>query len=34
MHPNMEPFSLDDAMALAEQMLIKNPAEIIGIPGL
>ena len=33
-HPNMEPFSLDDAMALAEQMLIKNPAEIIGIPGL
>lgn len=33
-HPNMEPFSLDDAMILAEKMLVKNPAEIIGIPGI
>ncbi|NLD42562.1 MAG: hypothetical protein GX657_03610 [Chloroflexi bacterium] len=33
-HPNMEPFTLDDAMILAEKMLVKNPAEIIGIPGL
>jgi glucuronate isomerase len=33
-HPNMEPFALDDALELAEAMLIGNPARIIGIPGL
>jgi len=33
-HPNMEPFTLDDAMTLAEKMLVRNPAEIIGIQGL
>jgi|YNPNPStandDraft_1061719.scaffolds.fasta_scaffold03618_3 glucuronate isomerase len=30
-HPNMEPFTLDDALELAEDMLLHNPAEIIGI---
>ncbi len=33
-HPNMEPFSLDDAMQMAEDMLLNNPARIIGIQGL
>jgi glucuronate isomerase len=33
-HPNMEPFTLDDALALAEDMLINNPARIIGIEGM
>jgi len=33
-HPNMEPFTLDDALALAEDLLIRNPARIIGIPNL
>jgi len=27
----MEPFTLDDALELAEDMLLNNPAEIIGI---
>lgn len=30
-HPNMDPFTLDDALALAEDLLINNPVEIIGI---
>ena len=30
-HPNMEPFTLDDAMVLAENVLVKNPARIMGI---
>jgi len=33
-HPNMEPFTLDDAMRMAEDLLIRNPARIIGIEGL
>jgi len=33
-HPNMEPFTLDDAMGMAEDLLINNPARIIGIEGL
>jgi len=33
-HPNMKPFTLDDAMELATEMLVGNPARIIGIPGL
>ena len=33
-HPNMEPFSLDDALEMAENLLIHNPARILGIPGL
>ncbi len=33
-HPNMELFGLDDAMALAEDMLINNPVRILGIEGL
>lgn len=32
-HPNMEPFSMDDALELAYQVLIENPARIIGIAG-
>ena len=30
-HPNMEPFTLDDALEMAEKMLITNPLGIIGI---
>jgi glucuronate isomerase len=30
-HPNMEPFTLDDALFLAEDLLINNPTEIMGI---
>ncbi len=33
-HPNMEPFSMDDALEMAESLLIDNPARILGIPGL
>ena len=33
-HPNMELFGLDDALELAEDMLIHNPIRIIGINGL
>lgn len=33
-HPNMEPFSMDDALEMAEGLLISNPAHILGIPGL
>jgi glucuronate isomerase len=32
-HPNMEPFVLDDAMEMAEDLLIRNPIRIIGIEG-
>ena len=34
LHPNMEEFTLDDALALAYAMLVENPARIIGIEGL
>jgi glucuronate isomerase len=30
-HPNMEAFSLDDALVMAEDMLINNPISIIGL---
>ena len=30
-HPNMDVFSMDDALALAEDMLLNNPARITGI---
>jgi glucuronate isomerase len=30
-HPNMEPFSLDDALAMAEDLLIDNPTRILGL---
>ena len=30
-HPNMEPFSLDDALAMAEDLLIHNPTRILGL---
>lgn len=30
-HPNMEPFTMDDALFLAEDLLINNPTEILGI---
>ncbi len=30
-HPNMEPFTMDDALFLAEDLLINNPTEIMGI---
>ncbi len=30
-HPNMEPFTLDDALALGKDLLINNPVRIIGI---
>jgi glucuronate isomerase len=30
-HPNMESFSLDEALCLAEDLLLNNPKEIIGI---
>jgi glucuronate isomerase len=30
-HPNMEAFSLDDALVLAEDMLINNPLRILGL---
>lgn len=33
-HPNMEPFTLDDALNLAEELLVRNPAHILGIEGL
>ena len=33
-HPNMEPFSLDAALELAEDLMINNPVRIIGIEGL
>jgi len=33
-HPNMEPFSMDDALEMAESLLIDNPARILGISGL
>jgi glucuronate isomerase len=33
-HPNMEPFGLDDALELAEALLIHNPIRVIGIDGL
>ncbi len=33
-HPNMEPFTLDDALDMAEDLLINNPARIIGIEGV
>lgn len=33
-HPNMEPFGLDDALEMATNMLIHNPMRIIGISGL
>lgn len=33
-HPNMEPFTVDDALELAESLLIVNPARILDIPGL
>lgn len=32
-HPNMDPFSMDEALEMAEDLLIRNPARIIGIPG-
>ena len=31
-HPNMAPFSVDDALELAESLLIVNPARILDIP--
>lgn len=34
LHPNMEEFTLDDALAMAYAMLVDNPARIIGIEGL
>lgn len=34
LHPNMEPCAMDDALELAENLLVKNPARIIGISGL
>jgi len=33
-HPNMVPFTLDDAMELAEGLLIKNPTRVLDVPGL
>lgn len=33
-HPNMEPFSQDDALEMAEDLLVRNPARILGIPEL
>ncbi|MBM3188717.1 MAG: hypothetical protein FJZ90_08355 [Chloroflexi bacterium] len=30
-HPNMEPFMLDDALEVAEDLLLANPARIIGL---
>lgn len=33
-HPNMEPFYLDDALETAQDLLLYNPARILGIPGL
>ena len=30
-HPNMERFTMDDALFIAEDLLINNPAEILGI---
>jgi glucuronate isomerase len=32
-HPNMEQFTTDDALELAEDILVGNPVRIIGIPG-
>jgi len=31
-HPNMEHFTMDDALEIAEEMLVHNPAHIIGFP--
>lgn len=31
-HPNMEPLAMDDALELAEDLLIKNPVRILNIP--
>jgi glucuronate isomerase len=33
-HPNMEPFTLDNALETAENLLIGNPMDILGIEGL
>ncbi|MFH1084884.1 MAG: glucuronate isomerase [Chloroflexota bacterium] len=33
-HPNMEAFAMDEALELGEDVLINNPARIIGIEGL
>jgi len=33
-HPNMEPFTLDQAMEMAEGLMIGNPARVLDIPGL
>jgi len=33
-HPNMDVWTMDDALELAEAVLLTNPARIIGIPGL
>lgn len=33
-HPNMEPFTLEDAMEMAEDLLINNPMRILGVQGL
>jgi len=30
-HPNMEPFTMDDALELAEDLLLTNPARIFGL---
>ena len=34
LHPNMEPFGLDEAMELAEDLLIGNPIRILDIEGV
>jgi len=31
-HPNMEPISFDEALLLAEDLLINNPVDIIELP--
>ena len=33
-HPNMEPFTMDDALEMGEDLLMRNPARILGIEGL
>jgi glucuronate isomerase len=31
LHPNMEPFAMDDALTLAEDLLLNNPARLMGL---
>ena len=33
-HPNMGPFTLEDALLMAEDLLINNPTRVLGIEGL